>query len=134
MPNENCLKGFKCPECGQEDEFNIQVTVMATMVDQGTTDYFGDVEFSGDSHCACPECHHRGIVDEFCPATKEVPAKERVTRSDYEAIVSDGQSVDKDAGGDGSREYVESYLREQYSIIGEEEAQDGEIDIAQGPA
>lgn len=52
--------------------------------------------------------------------------KERVTRDEYEAILADGIANDIDAGGpamsqgETSREYVESYLRDQYHIIGDD--------------
>ena len=66
-------------------------------------------------------------------AKPKAPVVEWVTREYYEDLVSDGISNDKDAGGyllesEGRtpREYVESYLREQYKIYGEDGFRIGE--------
>lgn len=75
MPNENCLRGIKCPKCNNEDSFKIAVTKMVLMTDDGSEDTSGDEEWNGDSYIECTECGASGKVEEFRPAsTKESKA------------------------------------------------------------
>jgi hypothetical protein len=55
---------------------------------------------------------------------------EWITRDEYEGLVTDGQSMDRKDGGDGSREYIDGYLRERYLIYGEDPFPKGDIDAA----
>lgn len=66
MPNENCLIGMKCPECGSEGPFKISVRAWATVHDDGT-DEDEAVEWDDDSACICKEygCSFRGKVRDF---------------------------------------------------------------------
>lgn len=64
MPNENCLEGFRCPECGHEDDFMIDGTTTFSVEDAGTGDT-QDVHWDDHSFCACGDCQHSGIVKDF---------------------------------------------------------------------
>lgn len=61
MPNENCLKGMKCPGCGSEGPFEIAATAWFTVVDDGTEDH-KDVEWDEHSSVHCPCCSFSGRV------------------------------------------------------------------------
>lgn len=65
MANTNCLEGIKCPECGQEDEFRIEVVMTAKVKDEGVADVSGDTYWDKDSWCYCPQCEREGKVKEF---------------------------------------------------------------------
>lgn len=75
MPNYNCLEGFCCPECGQEDEFKIAVEAWATVSDNGTED-FEDVAWDATSVCECAVCGFGGRVFLF---DQSMAQKETVT-------------------------------------------------------
>lgn len=79
MANENCLKGIKCPQCGQEDQFRIVVQTTVIMTDDGSEDdkMGGDQEWDDDSYIECCDCHKAGKVAEFRVATDEDAAPER---------------------------------------------------------
>ena len=62
--NDNCLAGIKCPKCGQEDQFSIEMTSMIDVTDDGT-DFHNDTEWDGKSFINCHECGHDGRVWEF---------------------------------------------------------------------
>lgn len=73
--NVNSLEGFKCPKCGQKDEFQIAVQCWATVRDDGVEDY-GDTEWDDDSACQCPDCGFAGKVKDFTkPEDKPCPEK-----------------------------------------------------------
>lgn len=71
MTNKNCLDGFWCPHCGQEDEFVITARAQILMSDEGAS----EVPWEGDGHLAynsaspalCPGCGLRGAVATFQP-------------------------------------------------------------------
>jgi predicted RNA-binding Zn-ribbon protein involved in translation (DUF1610 family) len=50
-PNENCLAGFECPECGSQGPFRIDVT------------------WEDPSACRCLDCGHTGTVRKFTGKT-----------------------------------------------------------------
>lgn len=66
-PNENCLQGFECPQCGSYGPFRIHATVNGeTLVsDDGTEGVEGDVEWEDSSTCSCTDCGHSGTVRDF---------------------------------------------------------------------
>jgi len=70
MPNENCLNGMKCPECGSEAPFRIAASSWFKVFDDGT-DSHEDVEWDEDSCCECWDCHFSGKVADFRPPTLE---------------------------------------------------------------
>ena len=65
MPNENCLKGMKCPECGYEDLFGIACDIVMLVDDDGIKDDIGDYDWDDDAYCECRECSHSGTVKDF---------------------------------------------------------------------
>jgi len=74
MANTNCLDGIRCPECGQEDGFYIDVVILATvyMTDNGYDDEEGaGTEWGDDSDIRCGDCDHLGQVRDFRTTIKE---------------------------------------------------------------
>jgi hypothetical protein len=65
MPNTNCLKDIKCPNCGQEDSFKIDSTVLAHVTDDGAEAANGSFSWDRDSLIDCIECEHSGTVADF---------------------------------------------------------------------
>lgn len=65
MPNTNCLEGFKCPKCGYDKEFRIEVSTVLTFTDAGSNDEGADNEWQDDSYCECTVCDHAGKVSDF---------------------------------------------------------------------
>ena len=69
--NTNCLMGYACPKCGNDDELLIRGTMWMSLTDQGTDPYTdatkmcGDVEYSGLSETRCPKCDFMGTLDDF---------------------------------------------------------------------
>lgn len=66
-PNENCLEGMACPECGDFGPFKILASQvgMTRVSDEGTDSIEGDVEWEDDSPCECLECGHTAKVGQF---------------------------------------------------------------------
>lgn len=69
MSNTNCLEGFKCPACGSEERFSIEVTTTIDFDDDGALNSGGDTEWDNSSFCQCYDCDHSGTVAEFTKAT-----------------------------------------------------------------
>lgn len=67
-PNENCLAGMRCPECGDFGPFMINVTQsqMTMVTDEGHDEVGGDSEWDDDSVCRCIACGHESKVRQFC--------------------------------------------------------------------
>lgn len=70
MANNNCLSGIRCPICGQEDDFAIEMSVVSHVTDDGVNmlsdrvrDY--DTDWDDSSYCKCLECGTEGCVGEF---------------------------------------------------------------------
>jgi hypothetical protein len=72
MTNENCLDGIKCPACGTEDTFRIEVTTMATVTDDGAEVDHGDMDWDETSYAECANCHQHGKLSHF-KALSEAP-------------------------------------------------------------
>lgn len=66
-PNQNCLDGMKCPNCGHFGPFDIYVTSSGytRVTDDGTDEIEGSVEWEDSSSCRCPECRHEATVGDF---------------------------------------------------------------------
>ncbi len=64
MSNSNCLEGFRCPECGSYEPFDIEVNATITVYDNGHGDA-EHTEWDENSSCICVECGRAGIVDDF---------------------------------------------------------------------
>lgn len=66
-PNDNCLAGMACPECGDFGPFRIHVTQSGScdVSDHGTDHIDGDTDWGDASACECIECRHTGTVRQF---------------------------------------------------------------------
>lgn len=69
--NENCLEGWKCPKCGNEDPFWINVTEYKTVLmgDDGTIEEKSGAEtyWTADSYAKCGECGFEASPKVFAP-------------------------------------------------------------------
>jgi hypothetical protein len=76
--NKNCLKGMRCPECGQFDMLKIDTkgvqmgdsipsTFRPTYTDDGFDDPLcdGNTRFVKGGESECPECGHEGPTRSF---------------------------------------------------------------------
>lgn len=63
-PNNNCLEGMSCPNCGQYDMFRVVGTAVFEIMDDGTHDY-NDIEVYDDDHASCPQCYWEGTVEQL---------------------------------------------------------------------
>ena len=61
--NENCLKGYECPECGAQGPFMIPTLAIVDWTDDGTGDLF-EPQFA-DGHWECKTCGYRGSEHDF---------------------------------------------------------------------
>ena len=50
-----------CPECGRDDQMNIELQVTARLTPDGT-ETFGDHEWSSESDCWCAACNWQGQI------------------------------------------------------------------------
>lgn len=64
-PNANCLKGVKCPKCGQDAKFGIAMDIVHEVTDDGVGDHIGELDWSDDSYCECRECWFSGKFKDF---------------------------------------------------------------------
>jgi predicted nucleic-acid-binding Zn-ribbon protein len=55
--NENCLRGMRCPKCGNEDVFNVLGSACFEVTDAGA-ERSSDIEWDEHSACTCGECDH----------------------------------------------------------------------------
>ena len=66
MTNENCLRGIRCPRCGNEDRLFIAATVLADVTDDGADiARHTDMEWNDDSSARCPDCGEAGVLGGF---------------------------------------------------------------------
>ena len=66
MANDNCLKGIRCPECGNEDRFLIAATILADVTDDGADiAAHTDMEWDETSATRCPNCGHAAPLATF---------------------------------------------------------------------
>jgi hypothetical protein len=65
MPNTNCLEGFRCPECGEEGPFFVEVTKQVLLTDSGSEECGSDEYWNADSYCRCFYCDHEGTIKDF---------------------------------------------------------------------
>jgi Zn ribbon nucleic-acid-binding protein len=63
--NTNCLRGMKCPKCGQEDSLKIEATCLFIVTDDGLEDEGYGHEWDDTNYCECPNCAHHGSVADF---------------------------------------------------------------------
>ena len=62
--NINCLEDIACPECGNRDNFQILMSGMFDVSDDGTGDHY-DTEWGPESPCRCRQCQAAGQVCDF---------------------------------------------------------------------
>lgn len=72
MSDENLLKGFCCPECGNEESFHIFGSGKMLVYEDGV-DEVEDPEWEPSSKCECPECDFKGKVSDFCRGRRPDP-------------------------------------------------------------
>lgn len=63
-PNNNCLAGMSCPNCGSYGPFKIECASWFTVHDDGT-DQHSDVSWDDESLCSCKSCDYGGTVEDF---------------------------------------------------------------------
>ena len=56
--------GLCCPECGGDQELNVEATTTLRILPDGT-DPYGDTSWNDDSHILCDGCGHSGTVKNF---------------------------------------------------------------------
>lgn len=72
MANNNVLEGMRCPECGQDDAFLINVTGQAYVRDSGVVELTGDTEWDDDSRIKCySPCGYSRLVKHFRTENQE---------------------------------------------------------------
>lgn len=72
-PNENCLKGKRCPKCGSYGPFAILAEAWFKVDDTGTCDA-EDVSWDNNHLAICSACNYKGKFGTFDdPETKENP-------------------------------------------------------------
>ena len=64
MSNTNCLEGVKCPECGQEDKFEVAGQCLFVVTDHGA-EAKGDIEYNDHRFAVCPVCDFEGTWGDF---------------------------------------------------------------------
>jgi hypothetical protein len=65
-PNDNCLEGKRCPECGSYGPFEVAIFMRVLLFDSGTDDAEdGAIEFDDDSRTICYACRHEGKFSDF---------------------------------------------------------------------
>ena len=73
QPNDNCLTNIACPECGNRDQFRIEMKSVFTLRDTGT-DGYEDTDWGRNAYCQCGQCQHEGKVRDFTfPALDDLP-------------------------------------------------------------
>ena len=73
MTNTNCLEKIACPRCGHEDPFQIVVTAVATVTDDGA-EVTGALDWHDQSFTSCPECQLDGKLGDFRTTRSRLPA------------------------------------------------------------
>lgn len=77
--NENCLTDIACRECGNRDQFRIEMKSTFTLRDDGT-DSHEDTEWGRSNFCQCSQCQHEGKVRDFT-----IPGLDNLLRTTHES-------------------------------------------------
>jgi hypothetical protein len=98
MPNENCLKGIKCPQCGSDEAFGIACDVVYEITDDGTGDQLTDGhEWDETSYCECRNCFKSGTVADFRVNHVEVGMRKlRTLMTEYSRLMEDREKSMED--------------------------------------
>jgi hypothetical protein len=73
MANTNCLAGIRCPSCGSEGPFIIEVTQQVRMYDDSVEECGGDIKWNGEAYMRCEACDFDGEVADFSVTDDEEP-------------------------------------------------------------
>lgn len=109
MPNTNCLAGMDCPKCGSEGPFNIVVTTIMEVSDDGTNTH-EDTEWDYKSYCKCTECGHEARVWNFTISHREVDKVEKTKPDNLPLLIG---SLTTDEGKKVLEERMKSYAGKQ---------------------
>jgi hypothetical protein len=80
MANTNCLAGIRCPSCGSEGPFIIEVIQQVRMYDEGSEEAGGDIHWDSESYMRCEACDFDGTAADF--KKQETPGHLLVTNED----------------------------------------------------
>lgn len=69
--NHNCLEGWRCPKCGQEDSFAVAASCWVELRDDGTWNET-DFDWTEESAVRCNDCDWTGEVGE-CTSAASTP-------------------------------------------------------------
>ena len=76
MSNDNVLEGMRCPRCGSEEPFYIEVTMLVTVYDSGTEQSkYGDSGWGHESYATCVECRWEGTAGDLYVVDSEDDSK-----------------------------------------------------------
>ena len=65
-PNINCLEGKRCPQCGSYGPFEVVVSRLILLYDDGSDDAEdGTIEYDDDAPATCYACRHEGKFGDF---------------------------------------------------------------------
>jgi hypothetical protein len=106
MPNENCLKGIRCPKCGHTDDFYIVGQSTFHTMDDGTEGHT-DVEWDDDSSCRCgnSDCEFVGDLRDFQKMNAE--EEERLVKQLLQDCYNDEGFL---------RDVIACYVAERYDL------------------
>jgi len=106
MPNENCLKGVRCPKCGHTDDFYIVGQSTFHTMDDGTEGHT-DVEWDDNSSCRCgnSDCEFVGALEDFQKLNDT--EKERLQEQVLQDCYNDEGFM---------RNIVEGYVEQNYDL------------------
>lgn len=86
-PNENCLEGMRCPNCGWTQSFDVEASCAVTVKDDGTDDA-RDFEWDDNNWCVCCNCGFNSVVAGF--------KKDRYHRTVYQLEVLSRDRISDD--------------------------------------
>ena len=87
IPNSNCLKDMRCPECGSPGPFFITALTDFEMHDDGTESH-GDIEYDDVSSCRCKNCRYAHTVGVFKEKKYKVTIVGRLVYSEVFDVVA----------------------------------------------
>lgn len=119
--NTNCLEGYKCPACGDDEEFLIRNAIIHTELyvrDDGTEE--GDRENSEwemDAQIRCESCQHEGQVWQFIEGETQ-PVNKMITIDVAGLIDGHGKRVkDIETARKAIEECIYSYMNDYLGEI-----------------
>ena len=65
-PNNNCLDGKRCPNCGSWGPFELVVSMRVLLYDNGAEDAEnGSIEYDGRAPAVCNSCGYQDVFAKF---------------------------------------------------------------------